>query len=390
MTAERAESAIPLVAVVGRQNVGKSTLVNRLFGRRETIAHDTPGVTRDRIEVRDDLARPRLRTGRHGRLRGRCPRRRGGRARAGRSRDRHRGRHPAGGGRRRPASRKRTSPSLAACVVPSCRWCSSPTRWTPIARSPTQPRSTGWGSAIRSSCPGCTAGRRETCSIGSWPCCPMLRHRESPQPPEPRFAIVGRPNVGKSSLFNRLVGEERSVVFEEAGTTRDAVDAVVTWPQGPVRFVDTAGMRRRVRVQGVEYFSFVRATEAIERADVAMLVIDADRGVHGGGQEDRQPRHGRGSWLPRGGQQVGSGGREGQDVPRPAGDAETVRARQDRDADVGAQGERRAPSPTGPARPAHQVDPAGAHLEGERGDPTGAARTADAAQSPARCTTPRR
>ena len=67
-------------------------------------------------------------------------------------------------------------------------------------------------------------------------------------------------------------------MFEEAGTTRDAVDAVVTWPQGPVRFVDTAGMRRAVRVQGVEYFSFVRATEAIERADVALLVIDASRG----------------------------------------------------------------------------------------------------------------
>jgi GTP-binding protein len=97
-------------------------------------------------------------------------------------------------------------------------------------------------------------------------------------PEEPRFAIVGRPNVGKSSLFNRLVGEERSVVFEEAGTTRDAVDAVVSWPDGPVRFVDTAGMRRPTRAQGIEYFSFVRATEAIERADVAMLVIDGTQG----------------------------------------------------------------------------------------------------------------
>ncbi len=90
--------------------------------------------------------------------------------------------------------------------------------------------------------------------------------------------MVGRPNVGKSSLFNRLVGEERSVVFEEAGTTRDAVDAVVEWPDGPVRFVDTAGMRRQVKVKGVEYFSFVRATEAIERAHVAALVIDATEG----------------------------------------------------------------------------------------------------------------
>jgi GTP-binding protein len=104
-------------------------------------------------------------------------------------------------------------------------------------------------------------------------------------PPEPRFALVGRPNVGKSSLFNRLVGDERSVVYEEAGTTRDSVDAVVTWPSGPVRFVDTAGMRRRTKVQGIEYYSFLRATEAIERADVGVLVID---GVDGFTVEDKK------------------------------------------------------------------------------------------------------
>jgi GTP-binding protein len=97
--------------------------------------------------------------------------------------------------------------------------------------------------------------------------------------PEPRFAIVGRPNVGKSSLFNRLVGEERSVVYEEAGTTRDSVDALVAWPSGTVRFIDTAGMRRQVKTRGVEYFSFVRASEAIDRADVAVVVIDAVDGL---------------------------------------------------------------------------------------------------------------
>jgi GTP-binding protein len=96
---------------------------------------------------------------------------------------------------------------------------------------------------------------------------------------EPRFALVGRPNVGKSSLFNRLVREERSVVFEEAGTTRDAVDAVVEWPGGPVRFVDTAGFRRPAKVRGIEYYSFLRAERAIERAGVAMLVLDAPQGL---------------------------------------------------------------------------------------------------------------
>jgi GTP-binding protein len=99
---------------------------------------------------------------------------------------------------------------------------------------------------------------------------------------EPRFAIIGRPNVGKSSLFNRLVGEERSVVFREGGTTRDSVDAVVEWPSGPVRFVDTAGLRPATRARGIEYYSLVRAGRAIERAHVAALVIDATEGFTAG------------------------------------------------------------------------------------------------------------
>lgn len=98
-------------------------------------------------------------------------------------------------------------------------------------------------------------------------------------PGVPAFALVGRPNVGKSSLFNRLVGEERSVVYEQAGTTRDAVDALVTWPDGDVRFVDTAGFRRASASQGVDYYSFLRAERAIERADVAVLVLDAQDGL---------------------------------------------------------------------------------------------------------------
>jgi GTP-binding protein len=97
---------------------------------------------------------------------------------------------------------------------------------------------------------------------------------------EPRFALVGRPNVGKSSLFNKLVRDERSVVFEEAGTTRDSVDALVEWPgAGQIRFVDTAGMRRAIRVKGVEYYSFVRAGDAIDRAHAAAVIFDAVEGL---------------------------------------------------------------------------------------------------------------
>ena len=96
----------------------------------------------------------------------------------------------------------------------------------------------------------------------------------------PRVALVGRPNVGKSTLFNRLLGEERSVVHDMPGTTRDAVDTVVETPDGLVRFVDTAGMRRRSRTEsGTEYFAMVRALGALDAADVVLLVIDATEGV---------------------------------------------------------------------------------------------------------------
>jgi GTP-binding protein len=101
----------------------------------------------------------------------------------------------------------------------------------------------------------------------------------APEGDEPRFALVGRPNVGKSSLFNRLVGQERSVVFEEAGTTRDAVDALVAWPGGTVRFVDTAGFRRPAKIHGVEYYSYLRAERATERAHAVLLVLDAAEGL---------------------------------------------------------------------------------------------------------------
>jgi GTP-binding protein len=98
----------------------------------------------------------------------------------------------------------------------------------------------------------------------------------------PRVAIVGRPNVGKSTLFNRLVGQDRSVVHDIAGTTRDAIDTLVETADGPIVFVDTAGMRRRAKIDdAAEYYSLVRALRAIDDADIALLVIDATEGVTG-------------------------------------------------------------------------------------------------------------
>jgi len=95
-----------------------------------------------------------------------------------------------------------------------------------------------------------------------------------------RVAIIGRPNAGKSSLFNRLLGQERSIVSEVAGTTRDALDTIIEHDGQTFRLVDTAGLRRKSQIDdSVEYYSFVRAMRAIDRADVAVLVIDSPLGV---------------------------------------------------------------------------------------------------------------
>ena len=93
-------------------------------------------------------------------------------------------------------------------------------------------------------------------------------------------ALVGRPNVGKSTLFNHLIGEERAVVHDRPGTTRDAIDTIIESQYGPVRFIDTAGMRRKARIdEDTEYYSLVRALKAVDTADVALLVIDSQIGV---------------------------------------------------------------------------------------------------------------
>jgi GTP-binding protein len=99
-------------------------------------------------------------------------------------------------------------------------------------------------------------------------------------PALPVVAIVGRPNVGKSTLFNKLDRAERSVVHDLAGTTRDTVDTIIQSDLGPVRILDTAGMRRRAKIdESTEYYSVVRALKAVDEADVVLLVIDALVGV---------------------------------------------------------------------------------------------------------------
>lgn len=271
------EARIPKVAVVGRQNVGKSTLVNRLFGRRAAIAHDQPGVTRDRIEL-DATWRGR-RFGlvdTAGYLKGA----RGLEALAATQ-----------------AERAIADADLILLVVDvhaglteedaqlARKLRRAPVPVMLIANKADSPKDVadvagfhrvGLGEPIAvSALHGQGTGDLLDRMIAVLP----DRSARDEEDTEPRFAIVGRPNVGKSSLFNRLVGEERSVVSEVSGTTRDSVDSVVTWPDvGRVRFIDTAGMRRGQSVRGVEYFSFLRASEAIDRAHVVVLLIDAEAG----------------------------------------------------------------------------------------------------------------
>ena len=94
------------------------------------------------------------------------------------------------------------------------------------------------------------------------------------------MAIIGRPNVGKSSLANRLAKRNRSIVSDVAGTTRDAVDTLIEWKGNRIRLVDTAGMRKKSQVhEDVEYYSLVRGLQAMDRAEVCILVVDASVGV---------------------------------------------------------------------------------------------------------------
>lgn len=115
---------------------------------------------------------------------------------------------------------------------------------------------------------------------------------------ETRLAIIGRPNVGKSSMLNAFTGEERVIVSDIPGTTRDAIDTLVTYKNRPVRLIDTAGIRRRGKIQGsIEYYMVHRATLAMERAECALLVIDGAEGLTDGDKRVAKAAHDLGKPL---------------------------------------------------------------------------------------------
>ena len=271
-------SAPPVVALVGRQNVGKSTLVNRLFGRRETISHEVPGVTRDRIEIPVQWrGRTFTAVDTGGFVTGVAGIEALVAAQAERAAatadlvllvvDGQTGIQEEDA----VLARRLRRASLPVLVV--VNKVDTDRQESDVAEF----HALGLGEPVAvSALHGRGSGELLDRILDL---VPEPSEAEPELEGEPSFALVGRPNVGKSSLFNRLVGEERSVVYEQAGTTRDAVDAVVQWSDRPVRFVDTAGLRRAGRMQGVEYYSLVRASKAIDRAHVALLVLDATDGV---------------------------------------------------------------------------------------------------------------
>ena len=279
---------LPVVAIVGRPNVGKSTLLNRVIGRREAIVEEQPGVTRDRKEFDVEW------TGRHFRLVDT-----GGWLVGGSDLD------------QKVSSQSeqamRDADVLLFVVDGSVGVTDEDAEAAAIAQ--------------RIGCPVLLVVNKvddavhegsawEFLSLGLGDPHPisalhgratgdLLDELVAALPPESEsearddldtagassgdgfaVALVGRPNVGKSTLFNRLIGEERAVVHDMPGTTRDSVDTVVETEHGAITFIDTAGMRRRSKIdEGTEYFSMVRALQAVDRAEAALLVINATEGV---------------------------------------------------------------------------------------------------------------
>ncbi|NPD05992.1 ribosome biogenesis GTPase Der [Nocardioides sp. zg-1308] len=270
----------PVLAVVGRPNVGKSTLVNRIIGRREAVVEDRPGVTRDRVSYDanwNGRAFTVVDTG---------------------------GWDPdARGLAERIAGQAEVAVSLAdavlfvvdatvgitdadEAVVRILRASGKPVvlAANKVDDQRTEAEAYGlWNLGLGEPWPvsalhGRGSGDMLDAILEALPETPAESFEEVGGPR--RIAIVGKPNVGKSSLLNMLAQEDRVVVDNAAGTTVDPVDELITLGERTWRFIDTAGIRKRVnQASGHEYYASLRTTTAIDRAEVAVLVLDASETV---------------------------------------------------------------------------------------------------------------
>lgn len=276
----------PIVAIVGRPNVGKSTLFNRLAEERLAIVADIPGTTRDRLYADADFA------GREFTI------------------------IDTGGivGEKDFAVTEHTSIEFSALIRAQAELAIAEADVVLFLVDVTQGIMPGDYEIAeilrRTSKPvflvvnkADNQARRdesvEFYALGLGEPIPISAHNgtntgdllervvsnfpvEAPAVTEfPRLAIIGRPNVGKSSLLNAILGQERAIVSEIPGTTRDAVDTECVWRGQRLTLIDTAGLRRRGKISaGIEKFSSIRAVRAIQRAEVAILVIDAHEGIN--------------------------------------------------------------------------------------------------------------
>ncbi|MCS7225268.1 MAG: ribosome biogenesis GTPase Der [Armatimonadetes bacterium] len=270
----------PVVAIVGKPNVGKSALFNRLLGKRVSIVEETPGVTRDRVTGETELAgRPVLLVDTGGLV---------------------------------PGEREAMASLVAQQVTKAIEESDVLIFVVDGRQEPTLPdfqiadlvRRSGkpsvfvankaddpdtqmaefWELGLGEPLPvSAIHGRNISSLIDAVAAVlppPVSQEETQDAQQAVRLAIVGRPNVGKSSLVNALLGQERVIVSPIPGTTRDAVDTFFEWKGRPIILIDTAGLRKKSAIkEKLDYYAQVRAVAAIDRADVTVLVIDGKEGV---------------------------------------------------------------------------------------------------------------
>ncbi|MBA3415020.1 MAG: ribosome biogenesis GTPase Der [Chloroflexia bacterium] len=270
----------PIVAVVGRPNVGKSTLFNRLIGERRAIVQDVPGTTRDRVYGTTDWGGVEFTLIDTGGLQD----------------DREidaESLHEIARNTRNQAQAAIDEADVIVFLVDArsgltagdhevadlLRRADKPTILVANKAESAVRRDgvfefyeLGLGDPVAiSAYHGTGTGDLLDKVVESLP-----EAEATDETDGPAIAIVGRPNVGKSRLLNALLGQERSIVSDVPGTTRDSIDTELMWAGQPLTLIDTAGIRRRGRIeQGVEQFSVIRSMRAIDRSDVVLLVVDA-------------------------------------------------------------------------------------------------------------------